>query len=110
MTDRILISGASSGIGLATAREMLKQGNVVQGIARDFSNTDCDGIEKIICDLSELDQLPAELTKIKDVPNVLILNAGYGRFGGLEQFSHQQIRHLIDTNFCLLYTSDAADE
>ena len=27
-----------------------------------------------------------------------MLNAGYGRFGGIEQFSYAQIRHLIDTN------------
>lgn len=98
MTDRILISGASSGIGLALARQMLSQGHKVQGIARDFSKTQCDGLEQIVCDLSELNNLPAELANIEGVPDVLILNAGYGRFGGLEQFSHQQIRHLIDTN------------
>jgi len=98
MTQRVLISGASSGIGLAIARQMLQQGRAVQGIARDFSNTQCEGLEQTVCDLSELDLLPEQLAKIKEVPNVLILNAGYGRFGGLEQFSYQQIRHLIDTN------------
>jgi len=52
-------------------------------------------------DLSKIDKLPeylknnAQLNKAFDV---LVLNAGYGRFGGLEQFSHNQIRHLIDTN------------
>ena len=29
---------------------------------------------------------------------MLVLNAGYGQFGGLEQFSHDQIRRLVDTN------------
>lgn len=98
MTRRVLISGASSGIGLAAAQQLIKQGNRVQGIARDFSNTQCEGLEKIVCDLSELDNLPDELANVTVIPDVLILNAGYGRFGGLEQFSYQQIRHLIDTN------------
>jgi len=98
MTNKVLISGASSGIGLATAQRMLTQGYRVQGIARDFSLTECDGLEQHVCDLSELDSLPGKLAKIEEVPNVLVLNAGYGRFGGLEQFSYQQIRHLVDTN------------
>jgi len=98
MNDTVLITGASSGIGLATAHLMLSQGCSVQGLARDFSSTDCPDMEQYICDLSDLDVLPETLAKISGVPNTLILNAGYGRFGGLEQFSHQQIRHLMDTN------------
>lgn len=98
MTNSVLISGASSGIGLATAQCMLAQGCKVHGLARDFSSTNCEGLEQIVCDLSELDDLPKKLAQIQVVPNVLVLNAGYGRFGSLEQFSHQQIRHLVDTN------------
>lgn len=98
---KVFITGASSGIGLATARKLLEQGSSVSGVARNFDKTDCDDLEKLVLDLSELDELPTLLKQScfkAEQFDSLILNAGYGRFGGIEQFSHQQIRHLIDTN------------
>ncbi|NND00419.1 MAG: SDR family oxidoreductase [Gammaproteobacteria bacterium] len=96
-----LITGASSGIGLATAKLMLSSGARVTGMARDFAETECAGMQQVSVDLSELDSLPNTLQR-QDALNqpfdCLILNAGYGRFGGIEQFSHQQIRHLVDVN------------
>lgn len=98
---KAFITGASSGIGLATARKLLEQGSSVSGVARNFDNTECDKLDKLVLDLSELDELPTQLKQAcfkASQYDCLILNAGYGRFGGIEQFSHQQIRHLIDTN------------
>lgn len=93
-----LVTGASSGIGLATAQVLLNAGYVVDGIARDFSETELADLRKIELDLSLVDALPDALGSITQAPDVLVLNAGYGQFGGLEQFSHEQIRRLIDTN------------
>jgi len=98
MIKTALITGASSGIGLSLARRLLEVSVEVTGIARNFSKTDCNGIKKIELDLSELDTLPDSLSVFTQAPDALILNAGYGRFGGLEQMSHRQIRHLIDSN------------
>lgn len=98
MKQTAVITGASSGIGLAVARKLHEKNVAVMGVARDFSNTDTTGFEFLELDLSKLDDLPAQLSTLKLVPNVLVLNAGYGRFGGIEQFSHQQIRELVDTN------------
>ena len=100
--NKALVTGASSGIGLATAELLLKQGIQVTGIARDFSATDCEGLQQVTMDLSDLDQLPTSLQQENALDqdfDCMVLNAGYGRFGGIEQFSHQQIRHLVDTNF-----------
>ena len=93
-----LVTGASSGIGLATARALFSADYAVQGIARDFSNTDFDQLQKTELDLSLIDALPVALKQFKRAPDILVLNAGYGQFGGIEQFSHDQIRRLIDTN------------
>lgn len=49
-----------------------------------------------------MDKLPFELKKIeKEISRLdtLVCNAGIGKFGKLEQFSYQQIRHLLDLNF-----------
>lgn len=98
MNKSALISGASSGIGLATAKQLLGEAWHVTGLARDFSKTDGAGMETRVCDLSDIDALPKELAQFKQHFDLLVLNAGYGRFGGIEQFSHAQIRHLVDTN------------
>lgn len=93
-----LITGASSGIGLAIAQKLAAQGYELDGLARDFSRTNFDPMKQYHIDLSELDSLPSSLKQIQTVPDVLVLNAGYGQFGGIEQFSHEQIRRLVDTN------------
>jgi NADP-dependent 3-hydroxy acid dehydrogenase YdfG len=93
-----IITGASSGIGLALAKRLIEQGFDVQGIARDFSKTGCIDMMAVEMDLSKIAQLPTQLTQFKQAPDVLVLNAGVGQFGGLEQFSHAQVETLINTN------------
>ncbi len=93
-----LVTGASSGIGFATAQALTHANYSVCGIARDFSQTEFDALQKVELDLSKIDSLATALAQFKESPDVLVLNAGYGQFGGLEQFSHEQIRRLVDTN------------
>lgn len=93
-----IVTGASSGIGLETSKLLAQNGYVVSGIARDFSHTDTGHFNAVPLDLSDLESLPPFLKQAQIMADTLVMSAGYGRFGGLEQFSHQQIRHLIDTN------------
>jgi len=81
-----LVTGASSGIGLATARALFAANFLVEGVARDFSDTNFDELLKVELDLSLIDALPKALEQFKHVPDVLILNAGYGQFGRRVQF------------------------
>ncbi|MCG7947978.1 MAG: SDR family oxidoreductase [Candidatus Thiodiazotropha taylori] len=100
---KLLISGATHGIGKAICRYLLEQGHEVVGIGRDFSAwTDpSERFHKVTIDLSDLERLPERLNELlrchPDLDGV-VLNAGYGQFGSLEEFSFQQIRQMIDVN------------
>lgn len=96
---RALITGASSGIGYATALSLHQQGWAVSGMARDFSQVEHRFMQVYNLDLSDIDRLPNELAALNtELPDCLILNAGRGLFGGLEQLSYTQIRQVVDLN------------
>ena len=101
---RVLVTGASSGIGRAVCERLLADGHRAIGIARDFGKFPCDNrhFEAHSIDLANLDQLPTHLQTLVatySALDALVLNAGAGRFGTLEQFSYDQIRAQIDLNF-----------
>jgi 3-hydroxy acid dehydrogenase / malonic semialdehyde reductase len=99
----ILITGASRGIGRAISRKLLEESYQVMGVARDFDEemTRATGFTPVRMDLSELDRLPGRFSDLRrQHPSIdaLICNAGYGRFGSLEEFSPAQIQQMIDLN------------
>jgi len=101
---KILITGASSGIGRATCMQLLNGGHRVVGVARDFSKFPCDSksFTPVTLDLEAVELLPQQLQQLakshRDI-DAVICCAGRGQFGSLEEFSYQQIRSLIDLNF-----------
>ena len=96
-----LVTGTSSGIGEAVARRLLSEGHSVVGISRGTSAIQHINFQNENLDLSELATLENRLPSLaKQHANVssLVLCAGFGRFGNLEEFSYAQIQELINVN------------
>jgi 3-hydroxy acid dehydrogenase/malonic semialdehyde reductase len=100
----ILVTGASSGIGRAIARNLLQQGHHVIGLSRDRSKfiRQMDDFSPVQLDLSRLDELPQKIRELElAFPEIdaVIFCAGRGQFGSVEEFSYTQIESLMTINF-----------
>jgi short-subunit dehydrogenase len=98
----VLITGASSGIGLATSRLLLGQGYQVIGLSRrgHVAELEHDNFSAMALDLGDLESLEAgirELLESRKV-NCFVHAAGQGQFGSIEQFSIAQIEASIRVN------------
>lgn len=97
-----LVTGSSSGIGLAIARRLLQEGAKVVGIARRAEEAQLgEGYFPFSLDLAEPETVPEALERLgKRFLEIdgLLLAAGYGDFGSLEEFSYGRIRRLIEVN------------
>lgn len=96
-----LVTGATSGIGEAVARQLLADGHQVVGVGRNFSKSGlaAPSFHPETLDLADLEALPACLEELgKGYPDIegIVLAAGRGLLGGFEEQSYGQIRQLID--------------
>lgn len=101
----ILITGASSGIGKATAQYFQAEGWNVIATMRDVSGqtelTELD--HTLVTRLDVMDQHSIDAAIAEGIAqfgniDVLLNNAGYGAYGALEAFSMERIRRQFDTN------------
>lgn len=100
----VLVTGASSGIGEATARLLADQGYTVYGAARRedrLSRMAGDGVRPVQLDVTDDASMQAAVAKVLEEEHridVLINNAGYGSYGPVEQVDIAEARRQFDVN------------
>ena len=96
----VVITGASSGIGLVTAKYFSKQGWVVYGLARREIKE--ENIKSISCDVTNKEQVKKAISlvvKEQGKIDLLINNAGFGISGSVENQKLEEIEKLFKVNF-----------
>lgn len=104
MKKTIIVTGASSGIGKATARQLLKEGHTVYGLARRVEKMDdlvTLGGKALCVDITNHKQVHETITNIIETEgtiDVLINNAGYALYGAVEEVSYEQAKQQFEVN------------
>ena len=103
-----LITGASSGFGEALVKSVLASGDKVAATfrkpeqAHNFTEQNHKlglGIVMDLTDQKQIDEAVKQAVTEFGAIDVLVNNAGYGTIGAIEEFSMQQIRQQMESNF-----------
>jgi NAD(P)-dependent dehydrogenase (short-subunit alcohol dehydrogenase family) len=101
MSKTIFITGASTGLGKATAKLFQQKGwHVIATMRNPEKETTLKDMTLLPLDVTNPEQIKATVAKaisLYDV-DVVFNNAGYGLMGAMESFSDEQILKQIDTN------------
>lgn len=96
-----LVTGASSGIGRASAEALARAGFTVFGTSRKPSSESSGQISMLACDVTDEDSVASLVSTVLSSTgriDVLVNNAGLGMFGGAEESSIAQVQSLFDVN------------
>ncbi|QKD06312.1 oxidoreductase [Mesorhizobium loti] len=95
-----VVTGASGGIGRASAEALVRAGFTVFGTSRKGSNGP-DGVTMLVCDVTDGEAVAALVSTVLSKTgriDLLVNNAGIGMLGGAEEFSIEQVQALFDVN------------
>lgn len=104
MSKITLVTGASSGIGAMTARELSKAGFIVYAAARRVDKMEelkKDGIRPISMNLTKDESMVAcveSILKESGRTDVLVNNAGYGSYGAIEDVPMEEAKRQFEVN------------
>jgi NAD(P)-dependent dehydrogenase (short-subunit alcohol dehydrogenase family) len=105
MTTKVaLVTGASSGIGEATAKQLREAGSTVYAAARRVErmrHLTGSGIQVLAMDVTDEESMRAGIDRIISEQgriDVLVNNAGYGSYGALEDVPMAEARRQFEVN------------
>jgi NAD(P)-dependent dehydrogenase (short-subunit alcohol dehydrogenase family) len=96
-----IVTGASAGIGEATARALHAAGFRVFGTYRKLPASRLTGVEYLHCDVTSDESVAAAVNQVLAQAgriDLLVNNAGVGLVGGAEESSLEQAKSLFDVN------------
>ncbi len=93
-----VVTGASKGIGLAIAKDLLKNGWVVYGISRTKPKEKLD-INFVKFDLYKLDKIKSLIKKLPRKISLLVNNAGFAYRTKIKNIEIEDFHKLLDLNF-----------
>lgn len=100
----ILITGASSGMGKETAKELLQQGHTVYSVARridqmqDLKDLGGYPIQMDVTKESDIQHVVDTILQKEGKIDVLWNNAGYGLYGAVEDIPVEEARRQFEVN------------
>ena len=104
MNKVIIITGASAGIGKATALQLIKEGHTVYGAARRVEKMQDlvhAGGNAVGIDVTNHEQVHSEVQKIINKEgrvDVMVNNAGYAIWGAVEDVSYEEAKRQFEVN------------
>lgn len=100
MKRKVLITGCSSGLGLALARRLAQDGWQVLAAVRDIAQRPAGlpDIEFLPLDMADAAAIARVAAQIDEL-DCLVNNAGYGLVGPFSSYSLQQMQHQLQVNF-----------
>lgn len=96
-----LVTGASSGIGRASAEALVRAGFTVFGTSRKPNADRLGQVSMLACDVTDEASVVSLVSTVLERTgriDVLVNNAGLGMFGGAEESSAAQVQRLFDVN------------
>ena len=102
MSQVVLITGASSGIGKSIAEFLAAKNFTVYGTSRNPKSSMLNGVNLVALDVTKTETIKAAVATILDREgrlDVLINNAGKGITGPLEEIPEEELKSVFDTNY-----------
>ncbi|GAA2167579.1 SDR family NAD(P)-dependent oxidoreductase [Pedococcus bigeumensis] len=103
-TGPVLVTGCSSGIGLATAQALLDAGHIVYATARrpeTLTGLASSGARTLALDVTSEESMSVAVKSIEAEHGrvgALVNNAGYGEYGTIEETDLEKVRTMFETN------------